>query len=118
MFEHGSATDSGHVLCTVEHAHLHLLPLPISTELDLGPGWLAFDGSLKSLRELCDGDEYVLYRAPDGQAFVMLSRHRTVASQHMRRAVATALGHADRWNWREMPNAAAADRAWRRYRAA
>jgi diadenosine tetraphosphate (Ap4A) HIT family hydrolase len=114
-FEHGSATVGDRVLCTVDHAHLHLLPLPTGTRLDLGPGWLPFDGSLGALPELCGGAEYLAYWAPDGSAQVLPARRRAVGSQYLRRAAAAALGRPAEWNWRENPEAEAADRSWRQY---
>jgi ATP adenylyltransferase len=116
-FEHGSAVGGDRVLCTVEHAHLHMLPLPRGTELDLGPEWIGFDGSLRSLRDVCGGDEYVAYWGPGRQALALPARVRRVGSQFMRRAVAAALGRPEQWNWREKPEAEAADRAWQLYRA-
>ena len=68
LFEHGMAATGDRILCTVDHAHMHFVPLPPA--FDAGPAnrleWMKFDGSLSSLCMLSRGHEYVFYGAPDG----------------------------------------------------
>jgi diadenosine tetraphosphate (Ap4A) HIT family hydrolase len=117
LFEHGMASAGGRVLCSVDHAHVHLVPLPGEADLAVThePGWVAFDGSLTALAQLTCGREYIMYEGPEGVARVRTAPAGGFASQHMRRVIATHLGRATRWNWREAPEPLAADAAWRRF---
>ena len=110
-FEHGNATDGSRTLCSVEHAHLHLLPMPRGFVIETG-GWLELDGSLGSLKRHAAGREYIVYQAP-GSA-VRFAAGGDFQSQLMRKVIADALGHDQEWNWRSVPNARAADQAWQR----
>ncbi len=119
LFEHGMASSGDRVVCTVEHAHMHFVPLPAGFDAGLGDGWIAFDGSLDVLRELSSGVEYVLYESPGlngtsgGAAHLLKPGGRGIESQHMRRLIAGALGAGMHWNWRTAPDAPAADQTWR-----
>lgn len=115
VFEHGMARIGDRTVCTVEHAHMHFVPLPRSIELPLGDAWMPFDGSLRSLRALTGDDEYVLYAAPDGTSRVLIPDGRDIESQYMRKLIAERLGHGADWNWRTAPAARAVDEAWRRF---
>ncbi len=114
VFEHGMGPD-GRTVCTVDHAHVHLVPLPECLprlELD-GPTWQTFDGSVEALAVLARGREYVSYIPPCGRPQVCVSASGHFESQYMRQAIARALGMCS-WNWRTEPDAGAADRTWRR----
>ncbi|HEV7240484.1 MAG TPA: HIT domain-containing protein [Thermoanaerobaculia bacterium] len=113
LFEHGMARNGDRTLCTVEHAHMHFVPLPEGIELPLDR-FMTFDGSLASLRALTRDDEYVLYVAPDGSSRVLTSAGG-VESQYMRKLIVDHLGQGGEWNWRTAPHAHAADEAWRRF---
>lgn len=115
VFEHGTGRASDRTLCTVDHAHTHLVPLPdtaIRHTLSLNE-WVPFDGTLGTLASLTSGHEYVAYEEPDGTARVRVAIGG-VESQYMRRVVARCLGKVDDWNWRVAPDARAADATWRR----
>ena len=111
VFEHGMAGEGNRVLCTVDHAHMHFLPM---RAMDLDVEGVVFDGSLAELRRISGGNEYVLYESPGGEARVRVENG--IESQYMRRIVANAIGREE-WNWRELANARAADAAWRRFTA-
>ena len=105
LFEHGNATCGSTVACSVEHAHLHVLPaVP-----DLWPApplplqWTRLPG-LTGLAERTGGREYVSLRAADGiwRAAVCPSTVH-VPSQLLRRHAATLLGRPHEWNWRTHP---------------
>ena len=70
VFEHGMATTGDRIVCTVDHAHLHFVPLPASLGAGLMPPgqWVEFDGSQAALRQLSGGREYVAYEAPTGRS--------------------------------------------------
>lgn len=114
FFEHGMAADGGRILCTVEHAHLHVLPLTSSFSLD-EEGWIEFDGTLESLKQLSGGREYLCYESSDGVSRILTEPDREIGSQYMRRVIARGLVNAVHWNWREEPNPDAADANWREF---
>jgi diadenosine tetraphosphate (Ap4A) HIT family hydrolase len=113
IFEHGMASTGDRVVCSVDHAHMHFVPLPKGCDAGLGDDWVPFDGSLDTLAQLCGGAEYVVYESPAGTAHILTAGAGGIESQHMRRAIARALGSDAHWNWRTAPDAAAADRTWR-----
>jgi diadenosine tetraphosphate (Ap4A) HIT family hydrolase len=118
LFEHGMAKGATRILCTVEHAHLHFLPLPgrsFTGSLATDDRWVEFTGSLQTLRELVDGNEYILYEAPDGRSRILRSPTEMPESQYMRKLFAKWIGREEIWDWRASPNAALADEAWRRF---
>ncbi len=109
LFEHGMAASGDRVPCSVEHAHLHLAPLPGRAALDAG-GWTGFDGSREQLRAITQGREYLFYETPDGECRLRLAPPEGFESQYMRRLLG-----GGQWNWRDFPDAPAADLAWRRF---
>ena len=115
VFEHGMAASGGRTLCTVDHAHVHLVPLPESLGcLGLtGPEWVEFDGSIESLTGLTRGSEYVMYAPPQGRAVVCVDAAGAFESQFMRRAIARALG-SNTWDWRTAPHPEWTHRTWQR----
>jgi diadenosine tetraphosphate (Ap4A) HIT family hydrolase len=115
LFEHGMARSGGRVVCTVDHAHLHFVPLPQRCRLDLGSGWTVFDGSLTELARLSGGREYVTYVTPEGASWLLVARQGPIPSQHMRRLIAAALGDRTHWNWRRAPRARSTHETWRRF---
>jgi ATP adenylyltransferase len=117
LFEHGMATTGGHILCTVDHAHMHFVPVP--REFDLGDpnegGWVVFDGSLAALHKIAGTREYIFYESPAGESLVLTAEDRVFESQYMRRIIANRLGNTIPWNWRETPSPLAAHDTWRRF---
>lgn len=120
LFEHGMSAAGERVLCTVDHAHVHFVPLPERVRLTplQERSWIEFDGSLASLARLTRGREYVMYESPDGARRVHLAAPGELESQYMRKVIAGALADGSSWNWRETPRAHSADRVWRRCLAA
>jgi diadenosine tetraphosphate (Ap4A) HIT family hydrolase len=117
VFEHGMAATGGRTLCTVDHAHMHFVPQPRGSEEGpaLARGWLEMDGRLRTLRRLSTGREYIYYEPPNGPALLLASAQPGLESQYMRRAIAERVGRAEAWNWREAPDARAADETWRKF---
>jgi ATP adenylyltransferase len=115
VFEHGMSADGTRTVCSVDHAHLHLVPLPrgIGDAEPEGP-WEPCPGPL--LRTRAAGREYVYYETPAGSGRLRAGEPE-IESQFMRKALARRLGRPERWDWRAEPEAAAADEAWRRFLA-
>jgi len=114
IFEHGMATTGDRVVCTVDHAHMHVVPLPTAFDVG-GDSWITFDGSMSTLAHLSGGREYVYYERPDGTSRLLVAKDGTIESQYMRKMIATGLGHGDHWDWRAEPDADAVDEAWQRF---
>lgn len=117
VFEHGTAAAGGRVLCSVDHAHMHFVPLPDPADLavTLDHGWMVFDGSLATLERLTGGREYILYEGPERVGRLLMAPSGGFESQHMRKLIAARLGVPAQWNWRHAPDPSAADAAWRRF---
>ena len=116
LFEHGMAAAGGRILCTVDHAHLHFLPLPRSFDGEVAADqrWTEFDGSPASLQQIAGDREYIFYETPDGVCR-LLTGELTLESQYMRKLIAEGLGRAAHWNWRETPDPQTADETWRHF---
>lgn len=117
VFEHGVAQEGTRTLCTVEHAHMHLVPLPFGLA-DVAPEgtWEPCGPSLGDLRARAGGREYIYYETPAGKARLRAGEPE-IESQFMRKVIAERLGEPARWDWRAAPEAPAADAAWRRFAA-
>jgi diadenosine tetraphosphate (Ap4A) HIT family hydrolase len=116
-FEHGMARDGDRVPCTVDHAHLHFVPLggvPVKALVPELP-WQPYDGSLRGLRRLAGPFEYLSVRASAHVHLVATGAAGTFESQFMRRVVAARAAAA--WNWREQPRPAAAHSTWEQFAA-
>lgn len=117
-FEHGMAAAGDRIVCTVDHAHLHLLPLARPVEPVLEGEWQPFDGRLATLAAqvaAAGGGEYLWLATPGRPSRLQCAAPgAAVPSQALRRAFAAALGQPQ-WDWRTTPDAAAADASWRRY---
>lgn len=113
VFEHGMACAHGGALCTVDHAHVHFVPLPDHVPaLDPGDGdWREFDGRLDTLAALTGGRAYISYEPPGGTPRLAVDAGARFESQYMRRLIASATGGPD-WNWRARPDAASTHRTW------
>lgn len=114
-FEHGSAEYGTKVVCTVEHAHVHLVP----AEVDILPTiqsekrWKPIARGFSNLRTIVAEAEYIYYESPDGRSVVTFS-DAGFESQYLRRIFAEALGAPEKWNWRSVPSVSEIDLAYRR----
>jgi diadenosine tetraphosphate (Ap4A) HIT family hydrolase len=111
-FEHGSARNSNRILCTVDHAHLHILPAAVDAAVVLAgmPRCTHYTGGLATLRRLVGSGEYIYYESPNGDCHLAVSDGEIFPSQLMRRVFAQALGRGPTWNWRSSPHVADAVR--------
>lgn len=104
-FEHGSGRGSTRVLCTVEHAHIHLIPTAVDLWSTLGrcQEWERIEVGAASLYARVRDGEYLYYESPEGWAAIAMSGE--FESQYLRRIVARAIGVPELWNWRANPRA-------------
>lgn len=105
IFEHGSSvTHDGRVACSVEHAHVHVIPAPVDI-LDSLPAvasWARMRKDRGELLTLTSGDEYLFYESPTGERLVATTRVG-FPSQVLRQVFAKALDLDFEWNWRREP---------------
>jgi diadenosine tetraphosphate (Ap4A) HIT family hydrolase len=108
LFEHGPAVPGSPVGCSTDHAHLHMVPWPRSlVELaeDELPGltWRRVDGLSEALASESDSP-YLFVRDADGTSSI--ASGPDIPSQAIRRAIATALGRREEWDWKAHPQPA------------
>jgi hypothetical protein len=104
FFEHGSSADGSSVPCTVNHAHLHAVPIDsLANSLPQLLQWLPVRTSGPDLRLAVGDHEYLYYEDHTGLAFVAISQYSTIESQLLRRVVANKVGVPELWNWRLHP---------------
>jgi diadenosine tetraphosphate (Ap4A) HIT family hydrolase len=101
-FEHGSASATSRVLCTVDHAHLHFVPSGVDVlhTLRSQGDWVEIRSSLDSLSATVGEKEYLYYETPEGRSFVAKGGPAGFESQYLRRIFAAALHRLGDWDWR------------------
>jgi ATP adenylyltransferase len=102
-FEHGSPSDGSRVACSIEHAHVHLVPAAVDPMPALSglATWRPGPHDPADLAACVQGREYISYREPGGRRWVATTE-TGFRSQLMRIALAAPMGVVD-WNWREAP---------------
>jgi ATP adenylyltransferase len=106
-FEHGSAKSAQQPMCTVEHAHLHVVP----TDTEIWPTlqhqfkWQRIDSNIADLCAVAGDMEYLWYESPEGHSVIAKGIEGTFESQYLRKVFAQAVGINEMWNWREFPRA-------------
>ena len=94
QFEHGGTTPGSAVGCSVDHAHMHIVP----TSLDLlrlakmhasHLRWLPVEGPSEA-RSICsDGESYLYLKQPDGRSYATVGTE--LPSQFFRQIIAKEL---------------------------
>jgi len=102
-FEHGTCS-STHAGSCLDHAHLHLLPMPADVDpaVTVRAACERVD-RLRDLRRFAERESSYLYiesSATDRCAFVI---HESLPSQYMRRTYCDRLGMSDFWDWAVFP---------------
>lgn len=116
LFEHGMAATGHRVPCTVDHAHLHAVPVPAGLADGLLPAlpWQAVAGGLQDVPQAVAGAEYLMRWRLGRPLQVALAPPEGHPSQAMRRALAEHLQPAPVWNWRDAPRPELAHATWAR----
>ena len=103
-FEHGEVNGKHHPGCCLEHAHLHLIPLP--EHVDDGMSLCFKRDDIFELSELgkysVDGISYLLYVDRSGEIAVY-NIDTDLPSQFLRREFCQRLGMVDYWDWAVFP---------------
>jgi diadenosine tetraphosphate (Ap4A) HIT family hydrolase len=98
IFEHGSLSREKSGGASIEHAHLHFIPVEIdhsiiSNKLDFK--------KINSIAEINSVDsEYLLIWNKKG---IYYAKSDSVPSQFLRKVIAEYFGVPDKWNWKEFP---------------
>jgi len=107
LFEHGPAEVASPVGCSIDHAHLHLVPtgnidLYTAAQRHLPELTWAVTPGLANLDRLAEaGKPYLYLETPDGTSRVATGPE--IPSQALRRAYAAELGEVDRYDWKAFP---------------
>jgi len=114
-FEHGTARNSSKILCTVDHAHMHIIPCNVSIELLLFKDllWVEANNTISDLRDVVGSNEYIYYESPEEKIFVAKNICEEFESQYMRKVFKLALNQNSDWNWRETPKAEEANEVYK-----
>lgn len=103
VFEHGARASTGSG-CGVDHAHLHVVPMPVACTLrELLPAAPRVPSVADALRGLKGAREYLMVRDTRGDVSVLdLTNHdgREYPSQYFRRRVVEILKLDAHWDWR------------------
>lgn len=103
VFEHGSSSCGDRVACSIEHAHVHVLPAAVDLVpilADIAP-WEIASHDQDRLSNLIGDAEYLFYEGPTGERMIATTS-TGFPSQLMRQVFARELGLVD-WNWRTNP---------------
>jgi ATP adenylyltransferase len=106
IFEHGPSMANCAVGCGVDHAHLHVVPVPFDLASAVVPFVPADATWSKAGIEECrgaflSGKDYLYLEQPAGIGRII--SHRALGSQLFRRAIASGVGVKNRFDWREYP---------------
>jgi diadenosine tetraphosphate (Ap4A) HIT family hydrolase len=106
-FEHGPAQSGLGIGCSVDHAHLHVLPAPCSltaadeTTLEMTPDWQNAHSLISTREYFSAGISYLYVEQPLGERRIADAAH--MPSQFFRRRVAQHIGVAGEFDWRRYP---------------
>lgn len=109
LFEHGNRKAGGALGCGVDQAHLHIVPLPFDLlqsaidSHDEDMEWSVSDDATSFRKAVLADVEYVsIMNMSSGR--VAAGEVRRPKSQWVRRIIASKLGFADEWDYKQHPN--------------
>jgi diadenosine tetraphosphate (Ap4A) HIT family hydrolase len=105
-FEHGPSDVGCKLGCGVDHAHLHLVPLELDLRTAIQPFMPAqVEWQYATMRDCRTAFEagagYLYFEGPLGSGHIATGAD--FGSQLFRRAIATSIGAADQFSWRDHP---------------
>jgi len=107
IFEHGPSSAGSKVGCSVDHAHLHVVPFSAdlarltASFMPDGASWQPADVQT-CIKAFDAGQNYLYFEQPAGTGFI--SVHPAFGSQIFRKAIALQLGKPHEFDWRQYPN--------------
>jgi ATP adenylyltransferase len=105
-FEHGPKETDSAVGCSIDHAHMHLVPLGELNLLDAARSMLKMRfnpvGALSEATQAIDQDcSYLYLQLPNNTQWLAASN--SIPSQSLRRVIAAEQGREDEWDWKKFP---------------
>jgi len=121
LFEHGASRPGSAVGCSVDHAHLHVVPwhgslIDSAIQAHRHMSWHGVDGGLLTALDAAPTGPYLLIEDSDGRAVIALGD--SVPSQALRRIILRELGRAEEWDWKSHPNRSTVRQTLRKLRRA
>jgi ATP adenylyltransferase len=115
-FEHGPNRPGGPVGCSIDHAHLHVIPLSSSlvalAEKDYPElSWRRVSSLSTALTGRHEAP-YLVVEDHDGTASIATGPD--IPSQALRRTIAAATGRREEWDWKKHPQTSAVARTLQR----
>ena len=107
IFEHGPAKPNEVVGCSVDHAHVHLVPTQCDLILDASKmfteplEWRSASGIADTRSFFIEKKSYLYLEQPLGKAFI--ANHPGIQSQLFRKVIAAHAGCLERYDWRSFP---------------
>jgi diadenosine tetraphosphate (Ap4A) HIT family hydrolase len=107
IFEHGPSSAGLKVGCSVDHAHLHIVPFSGDLASHAAPfmpeeaAWRNADVQA-CINAFSNREHYLYFEQPFGTGFI--SVHPAFGSQVFRKAIALQLGKPHEFDWRQYPN--------------
>jgi ATP adenylyltransferase len=103
LFEHGPVCPETAPGCSIDHAHLHLLPwsgslVALATAAHPELSWRTYSGGLLRGLPPAPDSSYLLVEDSDGRGAVGFGD--AIPSQALRRVITRALGRAEEWDWK------------------
>jgi len=107
-FEHGPRAKGTAVGCSVDHAHLHMVPMSVdifaaATRRAPHLAWERAAGINDALVRVATDESYLLLRQQDGTTLLCVDRDDAIPSQLFRRAIADNLHAEPEWDWKSNP---------------
>jgi diadenosine tetraphosphate (Ap4A) HIT family hydrolase len=104
IMEHGAFSRGQRGGACIDHAHLHLLPLPADLYPILSERFSFGElESISEVRRFKDAQISYLYYQREGLSSRGVELSQDVPSQLLRRIACQALGEPDLWDWRDRP---------------
>jgi ATP adenylyltransferase len=106
LFEHGPVSPGTAPGCSIDHAHLHLVPWSgslVSLAMAAHPelSWREYSSGLASGLPPAPDTSYLLVQDSDGRGAV--GSGDTIPSQALRKIIARELGRPKEWDWKTHP---------------
>ncbi len=103
-FEHGSSLSGDRIACSIDHAHIHLVPADVTIigRISAMGAWEPAPTHVEELQERIAAREYLLYEAPTAERLVATTT-KGFPSQMLRQVLAESLAIGAEWNWRTHP---------------
>lgn len=106
VFEHGAAKPGSPIGCSVDHAHLHVLPwdgslTAASAAYYANLPWQSGIDGLEEAFAIAASEPYLVVQDSDGRTAVAVTDE--IPSQALRRMIVAHLGRPDEWDWKSNP---------------